>query len=68
MAHLSKQPGLAALGVQVGMAAEEWVEGCHLVPPSQQLCVWIAKEAAHIGACTQPTLQTIWFYTAQPED
>ena len=51
MAHLSKQPGLAALGVQVGMAAEEWVEGGQLVPPRLQLCIHIPEEATHIRAC-----------------
>lgn len=52
VAHLSKQPGLAAFGVEVGMAAEEWVECSHLVPPRLQLRIRVAKEAANVSACT----------------
>lgn len=47
--HLSKKPWLAALRVKVGMPTEEWIEGGHLIPPRDQLCIGVAEEAAHVS-------------------
>ena len=49
--HVTKEPGLAALGVQMAVAAEEGVEGGQLVPPRLQLRIHIPEEAAHVRPC-----------------
>mmetsp|Transcript_7148 Transcript_7148/g.24740 ORF Transcript_7148/g.24740 Transcript_7148/m.24740 type:complete len:789 (+) Transcript_7148:93-2459(+) len=46
---LAEEPGLAALGVQVRVAAEERVEGAELVPPGEELRVGVTEEPAHVG-------------------
>lgn len=51
-ACLSEEPGLAALGVQMGVAAEEGVEGGQLVPARLQLRIHVPKEAPHVRPCS----------------
>ncbi len=46
------QPGLPTLGLKVGVAPEERVEGPQLVPSREELCIWIAKEPCNVSSCT----------------
>lgn len=50
---LAKQPGLASLGVQVAMAAEEGRVSPQLPPAHRQLCIRVAKKPPNIRPCTQ---------------
>lgn len=45
----TKQPGLAARGVQVGVSPEEWLIGSGLVPAHQQLRARGLEEATNIS-------------------
>jgi len=59
--HVTEKPGLAALCIQVGVAAEEGVEGGQLVPPRLQLRINIPKEATHIRTWHHTLMFGIWY-------
>ncbi len=42
--------GFSATGVDVGVAAEEGVEGAGLVPTGQELFGWVSEETTNVGA------------------
>ncbi len=46
---LASKVWFTATGIDVGMAAEEGVEGAGLVPTGEKLFAWVAEESANIG-------------------
>ena len=54
------QPGLSALGLQVGMAPEEGVECSQLIPPGEKLCIGVAKEPCNVSACMHHAQGSSW--------
>jgi hypothetical protein len=52
-------PRLAAPGVDVGVRAEERLEGADLVPPCEQLLRRVAEETTHVGTGEREAGQTL---------
>jgi hypothetical protein len=53
LVRLLEQEWLPSLGVNVGVASEEWGECANLIPPDQHIGFGVTKETANIS-CRHP--------------